>query len=171
MLKKTLIAMAILAIAVPAFAADKVTTSKFHEFVPVVSYDYVTAAVIDVCLDVGYWIQIDVPGTCIEVVQDANASNPFTTYSGCKGVKVKTNFKASLKVSAAKVPNAGGGDWSATIDGTSSTIVNPTTGVGAQTVDICVYGSKVKIEDLLVQTGKHLVAQVTVKVLPWDLTQ
>ena len=92
MLKKTLIAMAILAIAVPAFAADKVTTSKFHEFVPVTTYTYVTAAVIDVCMDVGYWIQIDVPGTCIEVQQDANASNPYTTYSGCKGVKVK-NWK------------------------------------------------------------------------------
>ena len=169
MLKKTLIAMAILAIAVPAFAADKVTTSKFHEFVPVTTYTYVTAAVIDVCMDVGYWIQIDVPGTCIEVQQDANASNPYTTYSGCKGVKVKTNFKASLKASAAPHPDSnGGGEWSATLDGTSTTIVNPTNGT-AQIVDVCVYGTKVKIEKLLVQSGKQKVAQVTIKVLPFDL--
>jgi hypothetical protein len=34
MLKKTLIAMAILALAMPAFAADTSTTKKFHEWFP-----------------------------------------------------------------------------------------------------------------------------------------
>jgi hypothetical protein len=163
MLKKTLIAIAILAIAVPAFGANTVTTKKFHEFVPTKVYEYVSAAVIDVCMDVGYWIQIDLPGTCIEVHQDAGASNPFTTYSGCKAITVKTNFNATLKATAAKYPGSlGGGDWSATLNGTSTTPVNP----GTSIVDVCVFGTHVKIDKLLQGDGKQKVAQVTIWVIP-----
>ena len=103
MLKKSLIAIAVLAIAMPAFAAD---ADKFHK--PWSSetktiYHYKNIATIDVLMDVGYWIQLDYASD-IKVSQTSTISgqNPFYTYYGCltDGMTVKTNFLATLKASA-----------------------------------------------------------------------
>jgi hypothetical protein len=163
MLKKTLIAMAILALAMPAFAADTSTTKKFHEWVSTKTYEWATVGQVNVCMDVGYWIQIDFRGKCIEVQQNSALGNPFESYSGClDDVVVTTNFNATLKASASSA-SAAGGDWSATLDGGSTYV---TGGPGTFAIDVCVAGTKVKIKELAVSGDKQTVAIVTVKVLP-----
>lgn len=165
MLKKTLIAIAILGLAMPAFAADTSTTKKFHSFIPTKVYEWATVGQVNVCMDVGYWISIDFRGKCIEVQQNSALGNPFESYSGClDDVVVTTNFNATLKASAASASDAGG-KWSATLDGGSTYV---TGGAGSFPVDICVAGTEVKIKNLPATDGssKVTVAVVTVKVLP-----
>jgi hypothetical protein len=165
MLKKTLIAIAILGLVVPAFAADTFTQKKFHEFIPTKVYEWATVGQVNVCMDVGYWIQIDFRGKCIEVQQNSALGNPFESYSGClDDVKVITNFNATLKATIASA-SAAGGDWKATLDGGSTYV---TGGKGTFLIDVCVAGTKVKIQNLTALTGtdKITVAIVTVKVLP-----
>jgi hypothetical protein len=164
MLKKTLIAIAILGLALPAFAGTE-TTKKFHEFIPTKVYEWATVGQVNVCMDVGYWIQIDFRGKCIEVQQNSALGNPFESYSGClDDVKVITNFNATLKATAASA-SAAGGTWTATLDGGSTYV---TGGAGTFLVDICVAGTNVKIKELPATDGssKVTVAVVTVKVLP-----
>jgi hypothetical protein len=163
MLKKTLIAIAILGLALPALAADTSTTKKFHEFIPTKVYEWATVGQVNVCMDVGYWIQIDFRGKCIEVQQNSALGNPFESYSGClDDVKVVTNFNATLKATAASASSAGG-KWSATLDGGSTYV---TGGPGTFLIDVCVAGTEVKINKLTVSSDKQTVAVVTVKVLP-----
>jgi hypothetical protein len=164
MLKKTLIAVAILGFVVPAFAADTYVTKKYHEFVPKTTYEWQTVSTVNVCMDVGYWIQIDFRGKCIEVVQDSSlGGKPFESYSGClEDVAVTTNFNATLKADAAAQGSAGG-KWSAKLDGASTYV---TGGSGTFKIDICVAGTEVKIAKLDVSKDKQTVAIVTVKVLP-----
>jgi hypothetical protein len=167
MLKKTLIAIAILGLAMPAFAADTSTTKKFHEFIPKTTYEWATVSQVNVCLDVGYWIQIDFRGKCIEVQQNSALGNPFESYSGClDDVVVTTNFNATLKADVAAA-SAAGGDWSATLDGGSTYV---TGGSGTFAIDICVAGTEVKIKNLDVSEDKQTVAIVTIKVLPTGMS-
>ena len=163
MLKKTLIAIAILGLAMPALAADTSTTKKFHEWTYTKTYAWATVSQVNVCLDVGYWIQIDFRGKCIEVQQNSALGNPFESYSGClDDVVVTTNFDATLKGTIAKASDAGG-DWSVTLDGGSTYV---TGGSGSFPIDICVAGTKVKIKNLDVMSSKQTVAIVTIMVLP-----
>jgi len=165
MLKKTLIAIAILGFVMPAFAADTFVQKKFHEFIPTKVYEWATVAQVNVCMDVGYWIQIDFRGKCIEVQQNSALGNPFESYSGClDDVKVITNFNATLKGFIASA-SAAGGDWKVTLDGGTTYV---TGGAGTFLVDVCVSGTKVKIQNLTALTGtdKITVAVVTIKVLP-----
>ena len=113
MLKKSLIALAILAIAVPALAGNPKITEKFHKpWESHTVYEWKDIATFDVVMDVGYWIQIELEGD-IEVSQDASLGNPYYSYSGClEDVEVKTNFPATLKSKAAKA-SAAGGKWKA----------------------------------------------------------
>jgi len=164
MLKKSLIAIAILALAMPAFAAS---TQKYHkpwDSTTTVTYHYQDVHQITVCMDVGYWIQIDY-SDCIEVEQDSSLGDPYKSYSGCAtDVKVTTNFAATLKATAAATSLAGG-DWSATIDGYATKDVNP----GETLVDVCVSGTNVEIKNLTVDGGDSdnvEVAVVTISVIP-----
>jgi len=167
MLKKTLIAIAILGLAMPAFAADTSTSKKFHEFIPTKVYEWATLGQVNVCMDVGYWIQIDFKGKCIEVQQNSAIGPAFESYSGClDGVIVKSNFDATLKASAAYHPDsAAKGKWSATIEGATTYVMGSARSV---TVEICVKGLEVKIGELAATDGnsKVTVAIVTIKVLP-----
>ena len=168
MLKKSLIALAVLAIAVPALAGNPVDANKFHKpWESYTVYEWKDITTFDVVLDVGYWIQIELEGD-IEVSQDATLGDPYYSYSGClEGVEVKTNFPATIKSSASATSSADG-DWNAKmrLNGSgiapSSTLDIPVTGA---TIDICVTGTNVKIGELP-QADNVKVAQVTISVIP-----
>jgi hypothetical protein len=152
MLKKSLIAIAVLAIAMPAIAGQL----KVHEPWPCAPIPQEVAK-IDVVMDVGYYINI-VDQKAIKVVQDSTSSDPYHTYVGCKKTDVKSNFSAQLLLSAASA-SAAGGSWSATA--TPSIVTPPLTNV-----EICVKGTKVNIDQLTGGAKGVKVAEVTVKVLP-----
>jgi len=152
MLKKSLIAIAVLAIAMPAIAGQL----KVHEPWPCAPIPQEVAK-IDVVMDVGYYINI-VDQKAIKVVQDSTSNDPYHTYVGCKKTDVKTNFTAQLLLSAASA-SAAGGSWSATA--TPSIVTPPLTNV-----EICVKGTKVDIDKLTGGAKGVKVAEVTVKVLP-----
>lgn len=152
MLKKSLIALAVVAIAMPAFAGK----IKIHEPWPTALVPQEVAK-IDVILDVGFFIEIK-DEKAIKVKQDTSSSDPIKTYVGCKKTDVVSNFAAQLMVSAAAA-SAAGGSWSATID--PSTIP-----AGTTNVEICVKGTGVDISKLTGGSKDVKVATVTVKVLP-----
>ena len=169
MLKKSLIAIAVLAIALPAIAdfhvdrdpKDHTTDVKIHGPWPT-SFKKVTVTKIDVCLDVGYFIQIR-DTDCIKVVQDTGASNPYETYIGCITTDVESNFDAKLSASI----TGGGtsdakGHWHVKLDGGGSVNIPQ----GTSDIEICVVGHKVKIAKLHGGDSDIVVAVVTIKVVP-----
>jgi len=152
MLKKSLFAVAMLAVVVPAFAGQL----KVHEPWPCAPIPQEVCK-IDVVMDVGYYINI-VDQKAITVKQDSTNSDPYHTYVGCKKTDVKANFSAQLLLSAASA-SAAGGTWSATA--TPSVVTPPLTNV-----EICVKGTGVNIDKLTGGAKAVKVAEVTVKVLP-----
>jgi len=175
MLKKSLIALAVLAIALPSFGATVWDAEKYHKpWESRTVYSWKPFATIDVVMDVGYWIEIDVTDS-IEVFQDASLGNPFYNYSGClRNIEVKANFAATLKVSADDLSSVGaGGDWSAKIrlsSATDDSSLASTVGVAANTstdVDICVTGKNVSLVGLPM-TDNLKVAEVTLQVIPTE---
>ncbi|MCH8193008.1 MAG: hypothetical protein IIA65_03190 [Planctomycetes bacterium] len=155
MLKKSLIAIAVLAIALPAVAGD----IKVHVPWPKA---YVPQAIttIDVILDVGFFIHVKDQDP-IQVHQVSTADNPFTTYAGCRTTDVISNFDAKL-FGKVKSTSDAGGDWSATFDSSDEMHVHP----GTTAVEICVRGVKVKIEKLVGGAKDVKVAELTIWVLP-----
>jgi hypothetical protein len=152
MLKKSLIAIAVLAIAMPALAGS----IKIHDPWPTTLVKQ-EIATIDVQLDVGYYIHIDDQDP-ITVVQDTAAANPYKTYVGEKTTDVTSNFAAILECEAAAV-SAAGGSWSCTL--TPALIP-----AGTTNVKIDVTGTDVAIENLVGGSKGVKVAEVTIKVLP-----
>ena len=152
MLKKSLFAVAMLAIVMPAFAG----ALKVHEPWPCAPIPQEVCK-IDVVMDVGYYINI-VDQKAITVKQDTSSADPYRTYVGCKKTDVKANFNAQLSLSAAATSLAGG-SWSATA--TPSIVTPPLTNV-----EICVKGTGVDIDKLSGGAKGVKVAEVTVKVLP-----
>ena len=142
MLKKSLIAIAVLAIALPAVAGDL----KVHDPWPT-SYVPQKITTIDVILDVGYYIHVK-DQKPIEIFQDTSASDPYKTYKGCKTTDIVSNFEAKLSGSFKKIK--GGGDWTATFDGNGGGSTIP---AGVTSTKICVSVKKFNIEDLW-ETGK-----------------
>ena len=155
MLKKSLIAIVVLAMALPAIAGQ----IKVHSPWPV-TFVPQEITVIDVILDVGFFIHIK-DQKPIKVSQVSNASNPFETYAGCKTTDIIANFSAKVwgKV---KGLDPSKGDWSATFDGNSEVLV----GAGTTNVEICVMGEKVKIEKLQGGSSDVKVADLTILVVP-----
>jgi len=155
MLKKSLIAIAVLVVVMPAFAGDK----KWHDPWPT-TYVPQEITTIDVIMDVGFYIHI-VNQDSIKVTQDGTIGdkNPYTNYSGCATGDVVSNFAAVLSVSAAAVSGAAGGSWSASI--TPSSI-----GAGTTQVTICVQGTGLDITGLAGGQKNVKVAKVTVSVKP-----
>lgn len=151
MLKKSLIAIALLGIALPAMAGD----AKFHEWP--VTFVPQPVTTIDVILDVGYFIHV-VDQSPIEVTQNTSAQDPFTTYVGCKTTDVTTNFPAELSGSVSPT-SAAGGNWSASF---APSDISP----GTTSVEICVSGSKVQIVNLVGGAKNVKVAELTVMVAP-----
>jgi len=154
MLKKSLFAVALLAVVMPAFAGSL----KVHEPWPCAPIPQEVAK-IDVVMDVGYFIQIKDQNP-ITVVQDTSSTAPYTTYIGCKKTDVFSNFNAQLLLSAAAVGDAGG-SWTATA---TPNIVPKSK--SATSVEICVKGTNVNISKLEGGTKGVKVAEVTIKVLP-----
>jgi hypothetical protein len=176
MLKKSLIAIALLAIVLPAFAVDPtVLDQKFHKPWPgkiVKTYNWQDVQTINVVMDVGYWIEIKYTGD-IKIAQDATLGDPFFSYSGCiNNVQVKSNFAATIKGTVVTSPEAAAlgiasGDgkavWAATINGASSYDVVG----GVASVNICVTGVKVRI-GLLPQADNYRIAILTISVIPTE---
>jgi hypothetical protein len=152
MLKKSLFAVAMLAVVMPAFAGSV----KIHEPWPC-SLLPQEVAKIDVVMDVGYYIQIVDQGP-LEVFQDTTSNDPYHTYTGCKTTDVKTNFTAQLILSAAGVGGSAG-NWVPTA---SDLIISPP----GENIEICVTGTDVQIDKLTGGAKDQKVAEITVKVLP-----
>jgi hypothetical protein len=152
MLKKSLIAVTVLAMCMPAFAGQL----KIHGNWPC-TYVAQEVAKIDVIMDVGYYIQI-VKQDAIKVTQDTTSNDPYHTYAGCASKDVKSNFNAALSVSAA-AKSAAGGSWSATVD-------PATVPAGTTSVKFCVKGTGVNIDKLVGGAKDVPVAEITVKVMP-----
>jgi hypothetical protein len=157
MLKKSLIALAVLAITIPAVAGD----IKVHSPWPT-TYVPQEVTTIDVILDVGYYIHVK-DQKAIKVSQDTSSSSPYTTYTGCKTTAIISNFDASVSGKASS-SSAAGGSWSAKFDGSSSVSIaaNP----AGQDVQICVTGTKVALEKLEGGAKNVKVAELTIWVLP-----
>jgi len=172
MLKKSLIAVALLAIVLPAFAADPtVLDQKFHKPWPgkkVITYNWQDVQSINVVMDVGYWIEIQYTGD-IKISQDASLGDPFFSYSGClEGVQIKSNFNAQVKGKCATTTaavNLGVTEavWAVYFDGASTLQVN----AGTVVTKICVTGLKVAINKIP-QQDNFPIAVVTIQVIPWE---
>lgn len=159
MLKKSLIALAVLAIAMPVVAGDL----KVHDPWPsTIVYAPQNVTTIDVQMDVGYYIHVK-DQKPIKVHQNTDAKNPYTTYKGCKKTDVISNFDAIIWGTVA-AKSAAKGNWSAKFDGKSKLPIS----AGKTNVEICVFGSKVNIGALTGLGGKkkYKVAELTIKVLP-----
>ena len=153
MLKKSLIAIAVLAIALPAVAGDL----KVHKPWPT-KYVPQEITTIDVVMEVGYYIHVK-DQKSITVKQDTSASDPYKTYKGCKTTDIVSNFPAKLS-SSVKSASAAGGSWSASFTPDAIT-------AGTTSVQICVKGSKVDIGSLTGQAGKTVkVAVLHIMVVP-----
>jgi len=152
MLKKSLFAVAMLAVVVPAFAGQL----KVHEPWPCAPIPQEVCK-IDVVMDVGYYINVT-DQKAITVKQDTNTSNPYVNYIGSNAIDMKANFNAQLLLSAAAT-SAAGGAWSATA--TPSVVTPPLT-----KVTIEVKGANVNIDKLTGGAKAVKVAEVTIKVLP-----
>jgi hypothetical protein len=166
MLKKSLVAIAVLAFVMPAFAGDQ--PIKIHKNWPT-QYVWQDFAKFDVVVDVGYYINFKSTDS-IKVQQTVlGTENPYYTYYGCRTVKVQSNFNATIKGSVA-AKSAAGGNWSATFNGQSQLDI-PSTGGGDVQVEICVLGKNVQIGKLDGQGGQDnvKVAELTVSVLATDL--
>jgi hypothetical protein len=181
MLKKSLIAIALLAIVLPAFAVDPtVLDTKFHKPWPgkiVKTYNWQNVQTINVVMDVGYWIEIKYTGD-LKIAQDATLGDPFFSYSGCiNNVEVKSNFAATIKGSVATSTGAHAlgiddGDnkvkWGATIrdssgaGGDSYDVVG-----GSASVNICVTAKSLHI-DKLPQADNYLIGILTISVIPTE---
>jgi hypothetical protein len=152
MLKKSLIAVTVLAMCMPAFAGQL----KIHGNWPC-TYVAQEICKIDVIMDVGYYIQI-VKQDAIKVTQDTTSNDPYHTYAGCATKEVKSNFNATLSATAAATSPAGG-SWTPTITPT-------TVPAGSTQVQFCVKGTGVNIDKLVGGAKDVPVAQITVKVMP-----
>jgi hypothetical protein len=152
MLKKSLIAIAVLAIAMPALAGQ----IKIHDPWPTTLVPQ-SICTIDVTLDVGYFIHIKDQDP-IKVNQDGSDGDPYHDYTGCKTTDVTTNFAANLTISVGST-SAGGGSWSGSI--TPSAVP-----IGTTNVQICVSGKDVAIEKLYGGTKNVKVAEATINVVP-----
>jgi hypothetical protein len=153
MLKKSLIAIAVLAIAMPVVAGDL----KVHNWP--CQYQPVEVARIDVQLNVGYYIHI-LNQDPILVNQDSTAGNPYETYVGCFNSDVESNFNATLTASV-KGTSAAGGKWKVT-SGASHDIPAAST----TPITVCVKGEEVKIGKLTGGAKKVKVAEIIFEAVP-----
>jgi len=159
MLKKSLIALVVLAVAMPAVAGD----IKIHGNWPC-QYVPQDVAVVNVLLNVGYYIHIKNQKP-FYVDQDTSSSNPYHTYVGCFNSDVDTNFDATISASIAGSGSPAGGNWSVTsitVNGGAPVV----TAAGPNALQICVKGSDVKIENLIGGSKDNVVAALTIKAVP-----
>jgi hypothetical protein len=140
---------------------------SLHFFTPssttVTTYQYEPIGVMDVCLDMGYFINVRDTDD-IEVSQSTmHGGNPFTTYYGCGEMEVYATFPIMLKTTVTPTSLAGG-NWSATLNN-QSTLALP---IGATSVAVCVLGMEVQTHQLITHQAQENVpvAEVTIQVIP-----
>jgi hypothetical protein len=168
MLKKSLIAIAVLAIAMPAVAGQL----KIHGNWPC-SYDYQDVAVIDVLVEVGYYVHV-VNQDPITLIQKQDATDPFHTYEGCTTTAIQNNFIIDLKATIANTATDLGGTYVIeSIDSVPAAVNNGGVwsidgmAMGSQDVKICVLGTDVDITQVPGgTTTTNPVAQITISVVP-----
>jgi hypothetical protein len=159
MLKKSLIVIAMMAIALPAVAGDL----KVHGFNSRTVYDMATVPnKIKVILDVGYYLHV-LDQNAIKVSQDSSADDPYRTYTGCATRDFLTNFPADVKATIASSGSAAGGEWSVTLKAPGgSAAAQITIPQGTTPVDICVKGLKINLEALTGGDENVHVADITI---------
>ncbi|MFC1765153.1 hypothetical protein ACFL6U_24160 [Planctomycetota bacterium] len=101
MLKKSLIAIAVLALAMPAFAGD----AKFHDWP--CQYVPQEIACLKVLLDIGFYVHIEDQGPIVLEQYERKTktisgfkNHPYYNYRGEKCTDVITNFPATLSLDA-----------------------------------------------------------------------
>ena len=159
MLKKSLIVIAMLAIALPAVAGD----FKSHGFNKRTIYDPAQIPdKIKVVLDVGYYLHV-LDQNYIKVKQDDSADDPYRTYVGCATRDFLSNFPADVKATIAGSGSAAGGDWSVTLKAPGgSAAAQITIPQGTTPVDVCVKGKKINLEALAGGHKNVHVADITI---------
>jgi hypothetical protein len=159
MLKKSLIVMAVLAMALPAIAGDL----KVHGFDSRTVYTMATVPdKIKVVLDVGYYLHV-LDQNAIEVSQDSSADDPYRTYTGCATRDFLSNFPADVKATIAGSGSAAGGEWSVTLKAPGGSANKQITiPQGTTPVDICVKGKKINLEALTGGDSNVHVADITI---------
>ena len=162
MLKKGLIVIAVVAIALPAIALDKKTHDHFtkvkvHDWPA--TFSKVTVTTIEVCLDLGFFIQIK-DADCIKVVQDTSADDPYKTYTGCVMSAVESNFDVTITASI-KDTSPAKGKWKVQLNGGDHVHVPE----GDSDIEICVTGEDVEIGKLHAGDDDVPVADVTIKLV------
>ena len=158
MLKKSLIVIAMLAIALPAVAGDL----KVHGFNSRTVYDMATIPnKLKVVLDVGYYLHV-LDQNDIKVKQDSSADDPYRTYVGCATRNFLTNFPADVKATIKGSGSPAGGEWSVTLSDGVETGKQITIPQGTTPVDICVKGKKINLEALTGGAENVHVADITI---------
>ena len=152
MLKKSLIAIAVLALAMPAMAGSL----KVHEW----QCEYVPQAIttIDVLIDVGYYIVID-NQDAITLEQEGDT----TTYSGTYTSSVFSNFDATLSV---KIVKAGVAIKTLTATFSDDPALDENIPAGDSAIEIAIKAVDVAIEDMTAATTGQKIAEMTISVKP-----
>jgi hypothetical protein len=150
MLKKSLIAIAVLALAVPAFAGSL----KVHEWEIETSYKAQTICTIDVLIDVGYYIVIENQDP-VTLTQDLDTNS----YSGTYTTNVWTNFDADLSLSVANQLIDGDivlGTESATINAPGDVLSCTITATDVDIVGLTAGDEGVKLCDIIITCTPHV---------------
>ncbi|MCF7975855.1 MAG: hypothetical protein K9N55_18710 [Phycisphaerae bacterium] len=132
-------------------------------FTSTTTYDFRAVGTIDVCVDLGYFIDVDSTND-IEVYQDTvHGSDPFMTYYGCGQIDVFTTFPAIIK-GAATATSVAGGHWSVTLNSQTDLAIAK----GTTPVVICVLGTDVQTQLLITAQAQDNVpvAEITIQVAP-----
>jgi len=161
MLKKSIIGLLLLAIAMPAFAGDDVEKKIEVGSWPVVYKMEAVCDTVKVVMNLGYYVKIE---KCkkLKIVLDQKS---VAEYQGCTDFKIKSNFDLELGATVAPTETglkiASAGNWSAWIEGDN--FLPPSTDYAKRT--ICV---KVKKAALInASPNKELtVAYATILVRP-----
>ena len=171
MLKKSILILAVLALASPAFAADPDTAYGWIAggWPATIVFDYREACSLPVLLKIGYYVKIF---NCknLKIVLDNDGS--FNNYKGCQEFEFENNF--ALELSAKVEPKLKGdstdpevpGTYAAYIDGDK--LFGPTTN-GKNKATICVTLKGVNIQPLAPSCDTIQVATATILVRPQSI--
>ena len=162
MLKKSIIGLLLLAIAMPAFAGGDVEKKVEANTWPVVYKWLEVCDGIKVYMNVGYYVKIE---QCKEK-KIKLAQNSVHEYEGCVDFKIMSNF--DLELGARMHPNSNGlaiqsnlGKWSAWIDGDN--FLTPSTSYKTRKVCVKVKDANIGVKD---PTKELHVGNVHILVVP-----
>jgi hypothetical protein len=142
MVKRTLIAIAVVALIATSVQATVPNGSVKEDGSWPTEYKAVDLCIIDVVIDVGMYVQLmDCADKKIKLVQvDCANNDDFPCYKDCEEFNVRANFNAVLGTKLSDAP-AVVGSWSAAFDGDATV---PGTGVEV-TRKVCVEAKKATI--------------------------